>query len=285
MRHLLLATAALLATGLAAHAECPAQAEVARRAADLLADRTSESYGPGLSMADAQCAQDRLVALLAARWGAPAGYKVGLTNAAIQARYGVPHPLTGVIYRQTVEPRSGAEQPAGMLSVEADLLVRVRDEGINDLAGSRDHVEILRHLDAVIPFIELPGGTVTPGGLLDGPNLVAFNVNARAGVSGDPLPATPTPEFAARLGTMMVVLTDDGLELGRGPGTALLGHPLDVIPWLVADLARNGRRLHPGELISLGGFIPAVTGVAGHTYVVRYEGLAAEPVAVTVRMR
>ena len=87
---------------------------------------------------------------------------------------------------------SPAEVPAAfgaLPNVESDLLVRVRDEGIND-AGN-DHVAILRHLDQVIPFIELPD-LVMPPGKLDGPNLLAINVGARLGVSGAPIPVRAT---------------------------------------------------------------------------------------------
>ena len=48
-----------------------------------------------------------LVRLLTRQWGRPVGYKVGLTNAAAQSRFGVPHPVTGIIYEATVRTRSG----------------------------------------------------------------------------------------------------------------------------------------------------------------------------------
>jgi 2-keto-4-pentenoate hydratase len=280
----LLAAPLLLAAP--ARAACPDTAVIARLARSILDRQPAESLGPGMSLADGECARERMVALLAQPYGDPVGYKVGLTNDAAQRRFGVPHPLRGTIFHGTLRERSGAELPARFGAVpviESDLLVRVRDEGI--ATAGNDPVAILRHLDQVIPFIELPDLVFAPGQLLDAGNLLAINVGARLGVVGTPIAAEATPEFAARLGSMTVILATDERELSRAPGTALLGHPLNVIPWLVQDLAKEGRRLRAGDYVSLGGFSPALPTEAGRTYTVRYEGLAAEPVSVTVRLR
>ena len=49
--------------------------------------------------------------------------------------------------------------------------------------------------------------------------------------------------------------------------------------------ASRGQRLRAGDLVSLGGFSPALPTEAGRTYTVRYEGMTAEPVSVSVRTR
>lgn len=284
----LLAATALAALPLtAARAACPADAEIARMAGDILAARPAQGYGLDLSMTDALCAREKLVPILAAHLGAPVGYKVGLTNAAAQQRFGLPHPIRGTIYQATIRAHGTAASPAEVPhafgaypNVESDLLVRVRDDGINE-AGT-DRVEILRHLDQVIPFIEMPDLVLAPG-QSNGANLVAINVGARLGVLGDPIPAEATADFAGRLASMTVILATDQKELSRAPGTALLGHPLDVIPWLVEDLKRDGRRLRAGDIVSLGGFSAATPTEAGRTFTVTYQGLAAQPVTVAVR--
>jgi len=286
MRRLIpLAAAAALAAG-PALAACPSDADVARMADSILQRRAAPAY-PGLAMEDAPCAREKLVALLAQHHGPAVGYKVGLTNAAAQQRFGIPSPVRGTIFQATIRAAGTAARPAeipaafgAVPNVESDLLVRVRDEGINE-AGT-DHVAILRHLDQVIPFIEMPDLVFAPG-QMNGPNLVAINVGARLGVLGEPIAVEATPDFAARLGTMTVILATDQREISRAPGTALLGHPLNVVPWLVEDLKRDGRRLRAGEFISLGGFSPAVPTEAGRTVTATYEGLAAAPVTVAVR--
>ncbi len=283
MRRWMLACA-LLAPA-AAGATCPDNEQVARMAEALTSGQPAQPFPGPLSMADAECARDRLVPLLARSFGQPVGYKVGAASQAVQQRFGLSGPIHGVLFDTSIERKSGATvqltpQLAG-LGVEADLLVRVKDEGIN--TAGRDPVAILRHLDQVIPYIELPRGGVT--GPMDGPTLVAGNVSARLGVVGEPIPVEATPEFAARLASMTVTFLDNGKELARVPGSVLLGHPLNAIAWLVDDLAKSGKRLKAGDIVSLGGFAPSVPAQAGHVYTQRYEGLAAQPVTVEVRFQ
>ena len=284
LRAVLLA-AALLAP-VAARAACPDDGAVRTFAASLLRNEAVQPVAQGMSLADGLCAQNKLAALMTRELGRPVGWKVGLTNAAAQARFGTPHPLAGPIYEATVRARSGDTLPARFAAVpviEADLIVRVRDAGIN--AAGTDHVAILRHLDQVVPFIEMPDLALAEMGKMDGPNLLAIGVGARLGVVGEAFEPPATAEFAERLGTMTVRFSDDRRELASAPGTALLGHPLNVIPWLAGDLAARGTALKPGDLISLGGFSPALPTEAGRTYTVTYGGLRDTPISVSVSLR
>jgi 2-keto-4-pentenoate hydratase len=287
-RHLLpLACATLLppSSGSTARAAaCPTDAAVAELAAAMVEGRPAEPFA-GLGMAEAECARDKLVPLLVEQFGRVVGHKVGLADAEAQRRRGLDRPVRGALFDSALAQRSGVEiplrPPLTGLAVEPDLLVRVRDEGVN--TAGRDHVATLRHLDQVIPFVGLPRNPFSRP--LDGPGLVAGNLGARLGVVASPMPVEATPEFARRLGAMLVVFGDDTGEIARAPGTALLGHPLDAVAWLVEDLARGGQRLRARDYVALGGFAPPVPAQAGRTYVVRYEGLAARPVGVSVRFR
>lgn len=179
-RPLLAAFLALLPFAAAAAAACPEPAAVEALARSMLSQTPARSYGPGLSLADGQCAQDRLVAILGAEWG---------------------------------------------------------------------------------------------------------GVGARRGVVGEVIAPEATEAFAARLGSMRVRLATDEKVLAEAPGSALLGHPLNVIPWLVEDLAKRGLALRAGDIVSLGGFSPAVPAEAGQRYTATYTGLLAAPVTVSVSLR
>jgi 2-keto-4-pentenoate hydratase len=284
MRRLLLACVLTL-PGLAANAACPTDAAVERFAETLLENRPSPALTGMDSLADGFCAQAKLVPILQRHWGRPIGYKLGLTSAPVQARFGVPHPVRGTILESFTSLRDGAEVPARFGAVpviESDFLVRVRDAGLNQ--AGRDHLEILRHLDVVIPFIELADLSLSGG--FDGPNLLAINVGARLGVVGTPIPVEATQAFADRLANMVVTMTDDrGQERARSQGTAVLGHPLNAVAFLIEDLAKAGQRLEAGQVLSIAGFSPTLPLEAGRTYTVRYEGLAAQPVSVSVKVR
>ena len=283
MRRLLLAS--LIALPLSAQAACPDAATVGRLAEALLDNRPSPAFTGMTSLEDGFCAQAQLLEVLRQSWGRPVGYKVGLTSAPVQQRFGVNHPVRGVLMESSVSLRDGAEVPARFGAVpviESDFLMRVRDAGINQ--AGRDRLAILRHIDVVIPYIELPDLVLSGG--FDGPNLLAINVGARLGVVGTPIPVEPTQDFVDRLGSMTVTMVDDrGQERARAPGTAALGHPLDVVAFLIEDLARAGQRLEAGQLLSVAGYSPTLPLEAGRTYTVRYDGLAAQPVSVSVRTR
>jgi 2-keto-4-pentenoate hydratase len=287
MRRILAALCLALMPG-AAFAACPSVPDVARFARAFL-DRSAPPAPPpypDLSMADALCAQERFVAVLAQPFGDRVGWKVGLTNPVIQGRFGVTHPVAGAIFHGTIRESSGAEMPAqfGILPiVESDLLLRIRDEGVNT-AGD-DPVALLRHVESVIPFIELADLVYPPDAPWTAPMIVAINVGARFGVLGTPIPVEATPDFAARLAAMTVILADDTREIARAPGRAILGQPMNALAWLVTDLRARGHMLRGGEYVSLGGFSAPVRPEAGRRYRVTYEGLAPQPVHVEVRFR
>ncbi len=226
--------------------------------------------------------RDGLVAELAARQGRPVGYKAGLTNPAVQKRFGHNSPVRGVLLEKMLL-EDGAEVPAKFGAVpifEADLVVVVKDEGINQ---AKTPAEVLKHLSAIRPFIELPDLVTAKEQPLTGAVITSFNVGARLGVLGKPL--APTAEMADALAKMTVVMRDqDGKELAKAPGAAILGHPLNAVVWLAQDVAMAGGRLRAGDILSLGSFSAPMPPKPGMKVTVTYEGLPGNP-SVSVRFK
>ena len=237
-----------------------------------------------LSMADAECGRRRLVERIEASDNRIVGYKAGLTSRAAQERVGVASPVRGVLLEKMLL-KDGAEVDAAFGArpmVEADLVVVVRDAGIQQ---AKTHLEALRSISLVVPFIELPDLLVAEGEKLSAPLIVSLNVGARLGVLGKGIPAQATPEFAAALAAMRVVVTDcKGAELAAAKGAAILDHPLNAVLWLAQELARSGIKLKPGDLLSLGSFTAPMPARPGLEVTVRYEGLPGNP-AVSVRFK
>jgi 2-keto-4-pentenoate hydratase len=237
-----------------------------------------------LSMRDAECGRRRLVEKLESSENRVVGYKAGLTSRSSQERFGVSSPVRGVLLEKmlltegaTVEFDFGARP-----LFEADLIVIVKDAAIH---RATTHVELLRSISMVVPFIELPDLMVAEGEKLSAPLIVSLNVGARLGVVGKGIPAQATPEFAAALARMRVVVKDkEGKELASGAGTAILDHPLNAALWLVQDLERSRIKLKAGDVLSLGSFTDPLTPRPGLIVTVRYEGLPGNPV-VTVRFK
>ena len=267
-----------------ASAVCPSHERVNTIIRFWEAKEPVRGLGANLSMQDAECGRRRLVEKLESTENRIVGYKAGLTNKQVQARFGVSSPVRGVLLEKMLLP-DGADVPAdfGARPVfEADLLVVVKDAAIHQ---ARTHLEVLRSLSLVIPFIELPDVLVAEGEKLTAPLIVSLNVGARLGVVGKGIPAQATPEFAEALASMRVVVSDhSGKELASGNGAAILDHPLNAVLWLVRDLEKSKTRLKPGDMLSLGSFTQPLPPRPGLAVTVRYEGLPGNP-AVSVRFK
>ena len=283
-RRLVAALLVSLALAPEARAACPDDAAIARFAGQVL-QRQSPTPFAALSPADGRCVQDKLIALFAQPLGDVVGFKLGLTKSAIQQRFGIDHPIRGAILHATLRASSGAEIEARFAAVpvlEADMLVRIGMGGVE--TALNHHAALIRHIDQVIPFIELPDLVYAPDHRPSLGDLLAVNVGARLGVVGRPIAVTPSAEFAAALGRMSISLHQDGREVSRAPSAAILGHPLNALAWIARDLAREGRPLREGDMISLGSFSPPQPVVAGQVWTARYEGLG-EAQDVVVRFR
>jgi 2-keto-4-pentenoate hydratase len=235
-------------------------------------------------MQDGECGRRRLVERLESSDNRIVGYKAGLTSKAVQERFGVSSPVRGVLLEKMLLT-DGADVPAefGARPVfEADLMVVVKDAAIHK---AKTHLDVLRSLSMVVPFIELPDLVMAEGEKLSAPLIVSLNVGARLGVVGKGIPVEPTERFAAALAAMRVVVTDQGgRELASSKGAAILDHPLNAVQWLVQDLEKSRIRLKPGDLLSLGSFTPPLPPRPGLSVTVRYEGLPGNP-AVSVRFK
>jgi 2-keto-4-pentenoate hydratase len=151
---------------------------------------------------------------------------------------------------------------------EADLLLVVKDEGINSATTAE---EALAHISVVKPFIKLPDLAVKEGEPMNGIVLAAANVAVRYGVMGAKIPVNSTPD-------MTVVMTDgSGAKLAEGKRNTVLGSPLNVAIWIARDMAANGTRLKAGDLISVGSFTPLTPPKPGQTVTARYDGLPGNP--------
>ena len=276
MRTILCGAAALGILTLPALADCTPPAELDALAANWEAKKPSTTMKHA-NMEEAFCARDKLVEKLGASQGKVIGYKAGLTNAKVQERFGTNAPVAGVLMEKMILD-DGAAVPAnwGARPVwEADLLLVVKDDGIN---AAKTPEEALAHISAFRPFIELPDLVFGPDEKLDGLQLTAINVGARLGVAGKETPLENNAETIRALADMKVAAKGaDGAVLAEGQGAATLGNPLNAVVWLVGDLAKSGKKLAAGDLISVGSFTPLTPPKSGQKITVNYEGLPGNP--------
>ncbi|MDQ3271346.1 MAG: fumarylacetoacetate hydrolase [Pseudomonadota bacterium] len=263
----------------------------AEQAAELVSHFYARTAAPDLPLMDAatgECSRLQYQKALSQRHGAVIGYKVGLTNAAIRRAFRADTPQWGTLYEGMLLPNGSAVSASfgAQPTVEADLLVRVGSAEINTAQTIDD---VLKALDQVIPFIELPDMLVKTPLKLNAHSLGAINLAARLGVMGVPVAVPQEPEQRASLQESLVkmklVMADGaGVTLGESVGSDLLDHPLNAALWLVRELNRQGIRVQPGQFLSLGTFPPVRPPKAGTRFVVDYKGLeGSAPVWVQFR--
>lgn len=288
VRHVVWACLAVAAAGCATPPPpdaptCPSNAEIADKAQRYVALQTLPLPAAGMTIEGAACGARKFMTALAPTHGKVVGYKAGLTNPAVQQRFGLSAPLKGTLLAGMLL-NDGAEVPARFGArpfLEPDLVVEV---GSSDIHDARTPIDVLKALRSVRPFIELPDTLVEDPTKITAVVLVANNVGARLGVLGPPLPVRADPAFADALKTMRVRTADDtGKALGDAPGTAILGDPLNAVIWLAAELRKEGITLKPGDLLSLGAF-GSGPAEAGRTVTVTYAGLPGNP-TVSVKFR
>lgn len=268
-----LISAALIGVGSLAAAECATDDAVAQFVADFTANKPTPALIPDGSMEDALCTQAKLVEVLSEKWGPVIGYKAGLTSAAAQERFGVSEPVMGVLYRDMMEEDGATVSIWGARAVfEADLILVVGDKAINDVT---DSTQVMQHVSAVRPFIELPDLAYGEGEPVTGVTLTATGVGAKKGVLGAEIPVEDAQAMHVALGAMQVRLSAaDGEILADVPGTAVLGHPANAIVWLLS----KGVTLKAGDMVSVGSFgplVPPANGKGGAS--ATYVGLPSDP--------
>jgi 2-keto-4-pentenoate hydratase len=272
------AMAIVLALGsVSTQAECLSDAQAAALVANYL-NKKPAANPEGLNDADAACTRAKVNKYLLQQVGGQViGYKAGLTNPAVQKRFNASAPVYGVLYAPmmlnngaTVDAAFGARP-----LYEADLLVRVRDSLVNRATTPE---EVVRHIDQVIPAIELPDLVVDAPGKLNGAAIAAINVGARHFVLGEPIPVVPTTAVAEALRTMIVIVSGPEGELDRGKGSDVLEHPLNAVIWLAKELQQQGLALRKGDLVSVGSFSKLLPPKPGQNIAVRYQGLPGDPV-------
>jgi len=237
-----------------------------------LAKRPFEVSG-GMRYEAALEIQKEFTGALQKKLGERAGYKVGLVTPAGQQRYNISHPVRGVLFKKMLLA-DGSQVSANYGTrpiVEPDLMVRVKDAGINNATTAR---EAMAHLSEIICFIELADGTLSTNAPVDGAALTASNVGARNGILGKTRPVENTQAFYDAFGKMALVLRDGtGKEISRATADGVMGHPMNAVLWLVNDLKKTGEKLKAGDVISLGSPSPPATPRAGDKLILGYEGL------------
>lgn len=227
------------------------------------------------AISDAYDIQDRYVALLRRENGDPAGYKVGLTSATMQAFCRIDHPIAGVVLASRVHRSGSRLQRAdfGRLGLEFEIAIRIKSD-IAAAAAGHTAATIAPHIDGVCAAIELVDDRAADYASIDVRSLVADNSWNAGIVLSDFKPAWP--DLAPLLGRA----TKDGDLIGEGYGRDILGHPFNSVAWLANQLASRGTALKAGQIVMTGSVMKTVFPEQDAHYRFELERLGAVEVQV-----
>jgi 2-keto-4-pentenoate hydratase len=196
-----------------------------------------------------------------------AGRKIGLTNAAVQAQFGVDQPAFGFLFasmdcavRQPVDS-ARLLQPR----IEAEIaFVLARDLDLAD-PGPDD---VLAATGAVVAALEIADSRVA-GWDISIVDLVADNSAAGLFMLGE----ERHPPGDLDLSACPMRLRRGAEEVSAGTGAASLGHPAIAVAWLAATARSFGQPLRAGEIILSGSLGPVIPVAPGDRFTAEIGGL------------
>jgi 2-keto-4-pentenoate hydratase len=244
--------------------------------AQQLGRRPFAGFPPRAAPPDVEAAyavQDAFVAEKAVACGPPVGWKIALSNPAMQAFVGLDEPIAGRLHRDQVvggpaRTRAGAYV---RLLVEFEIAV-VLGADLPSRAAPYGRREVADAVAAVRPAFELADDRGADYAQLSahGLQLVAGNAWNEGAVLGE----TRTDWRGLDLAAIRGVVRIDGEEVASGLGGALMGHPLDALAWLATHASRRGAGMRAGEVAILGSLVTSRFPVAGQRLAFELEGFA-----------
>jgi len=194
--------------------------------------------------------QARLIERLTKHYGGDViGYKIACTNAVAQRFLNMPEPFYGRLLSASTfdSPTRLPRSDFFMRIIESEFGFRFA----RDLPPSMQPLEPEQIADAlagVLPGIEIVDSRFTSWTTVGTPSLIADNACHGAWVKG----ALKTDWRGLDLAAQAVTLNVNGRIVQRGAGSAVLGHPLNALQWLVHRLHAQGIGFTAGQYVTTG---------------------------------
>lgn len=211
------------------------------------------------SLDDAYAIQD---ALVASAGRAVAGYKIGATNAQVQARFGVDAPFSGRVFADFLGPSPVRVPPDGVnfYAIEAEFDF-VMGAALAPRPAPFTRAEVARAVASVHPAIEVPDSRYADWLAMTAEDLVADNAIGCFLSLGAPAPGGPARDLAGQA----VVVRVNGAVVSEGVGGNVLGDPWNALVWLANQLRERGQTLEAGHVVTTGSAADVVQCEPGDT--------------------
>jgi 2-oxopent-4-enoate/cis-2-oxohex-4-enoate hydratase len=229
---------------------------------------------PEMSIADAYEVQRLMMDLRLRETGEHiVGKKIGITSQAVMDMLNVRQPDFGQL--------TSGMQFANGATIPLDGLIAPKAEGEiafllgRDLSGpGLTSQDILDATECVMPCFEIVDSRVRDWKIRI-QDTVADNASSGAFVIGEGRVDPRSLDLAA----VSMTFERNGEEIGRGLGSAALGHPLNAVTWLANQLGELGVSLRAGEIVLSGALSAMVVARAGDRMRIELQGIGSAEVA------
>jgi 2-keto-4-pentenoate hydratase len=208
--------------------------------------------------------------LTASGHGQIVGHKIGCTTPVMQAFLGIANPCAGgifssTVYRNSVEPRYSDFLHVG---VECEIAVRL-ERDLPAAEGPFDRSKVGAAVGACMAAMEIVDDRYVDYKTMDTPTLIADDFFNAACVLGPEVCDWRELDLAALTGTTSI----NGVEVGQGKSSAVMGHPIEALSWLANSRARRGLGLRRGEFVLTGSVVETRWVSAGDQVIVAVSDL------------
>jgi 2-keto-4-pentenoate hydratase len=203
--------------------------------------------------ATAYTIQDQVHELLtAAGLGTVAGHKIGCTTKVMQAFLRISNPCAGGVFDSQAHPTPAIVRHTDYVrpGVECEMVVRLAADLPSRQAPFRRDA-VAAAVGAVLAGMEIVDDRYVDYKSLDTPTLIADDFFDGGCVLGEPVTEWRSLDLAALCGVTWI----NGVEVGRGRGADVMGHPFEALAWLANSLARRGKSLRAGEFVFTGSVV------------------------------
>ena len=196
--------------------------------------------------------------------GGYAGHKIGCTTPVMQAYLNIHNPSAGGVLEREIQqsPATVTTRGTTQFGVECEVAVRLgtdlppRPDGAPYVRG-----ELAPMISECLATIELVENRYVDYGQLDAATLIADDFFGAGLILGQAPTNFDPNDLDQTTATMLI----DGVDVGSGRGSDILGHPLEALAWLANELISQGQFLARGDVVITGTSVVPVPVAPGDT--------------------
>ena len=245
-------------------------------------DPFSKVY-PDFGLKDAYSVTAAVRAQREARGERSIGRKIGFTNRAIWAEYGVYAPIWGYVYDDTVQDLT----PEGLeVSLSGLAEPRIEPEIVFCLAASpapgMDEQALIHCIDWIAHGFEIVQSIYPNWSFQAADTVAAYGLHGRLFVGPRHSPAARRDEWARELSRFEIDLFRNGALVDHGAAANVLDGPLLALRHLAETLAQDdlSPALTAGEIVTTGTLTRAFPVAAGEEWTTQITGIPLEPARI-----